>query len=122
MKHTENVQKADNNPISINRAEAKHKLITRLKELAEHYGFTYNRVFIRNQKTRWGSCSSKKNINLNMKLAVLPDRLMDYVILHELVHLKIPNHSKDFWTALDRFVPNAKILKAELRKYSPGLL
>ncbi|MBN1293690.1 MAG: M48 family metallopeptidase [Candidatus Latescibacteria bacterium] len=122
IKHAERIQKTENNTASINRTEAKRKLVTRLNELAEHYDFTYNRVFIRNQKTRWGSCSSKKNINLNMKLAVLPDRLIDYVILHELVHLKIPNHSKEFWTALDRLVLNSKMLKAELRKFSPGLL
>ena len=68
----------------IDRAEAKRKLIRRLEYLAVEHGFTYNRVFIRNQKTRLGSCSSRNNISLNIKVSLLPKELMDYVILHEL--------------------------------------
>ena len=59
-------------------------LIKRLDKLAEKHGLKYNRVFVRNQKTRWGSCSSKNNISLNAKLVKLPEKLMDYIILHEL--------------------------------------
>lgn len=101
----------------LDKASSQKKLIHRLQDLAEINGFTYNKVFIKNQKTRWGSCSSQNNINLNAKLANLPDELMDYVILHELVHTKIKNHSKKFWTELDKFVGNAKALDKELRKY-----
>jgi predicted metal-dependent hydrolase len=95
---------------------AKKEITTRLEQLAKKYGFTYNRVFIRNQKTRWGSCSSKNNISLNVKLMLLPERFINYVILHELVHMKVHNHSKRFWAELDKYVANSKALATELRK------
>ena len=102
----------------INRAVAKIILTTRLNYWAQKYGFSYNRVFIRNQKTRWGSCSLNNNINLNMNLVRLPQELQDYVILHELVHTKIKNHSKRFWVKLDKYVGNAKMMGKMLRKHS----
>ena len=108
------------NSVEIDRAEAKAKLMSRLNKLTEKNGFTYNRVFIRNQKTRWGSCSSKNNINLNVKLIRLPDELIDYVILHELVHTRIKNHSREFWAALDRLVRDAKKMQSRLKEYGLG--
>jgi predicted metal-dependent hydrolase len=110
------------NFIDIDRTSARNKLITRLNELSEKHGFKYNRVFIRDQKTVWGSCSNKNNINLNIKLICLPRQIMDYVILHELVHTRIKSHSQDFWAELDRFVGNAKKKSTLLRKYGLGLL
>jgi len=101
---------------------ARKKLIKRLSELAEWYSFTYNRVFIRNQRTRWGSCSSKNNISLNIKLALLPNELMDYVILHELVHTRLKNHSKDFWGELNALVGDAKRLSSRLKEYGLGII
>jgi predicted metal-dependent hydrolase len=101
----------------INKNYAKKKLIKRLDELADNYGYSYEKVFIRNQKTRWGSCSSKNNINLNMKLLKLPGDLIDYVILHELVHTKVKNHSKQFWAELNKVAGDAKKLDKELKKY-----
>ncbi len=106
---------------SINKAEARRKLIRRLEELAEWNGFDYNKVFIRNQRTRWGSCSTSNNINLNMKLILLPDELIDYVILHELLHTQIKNHSRKFWTELDRLVGRAKHFAKQLKEYGLGL-
>jgi len=103
--------------VDIDRTEAKRKLIRRLKYLAGKHGLTYNRVFIRNQKTRWGSCSHKNNISLNMKLVKLPDELMDYVILHELVHTRVKDHSSGFWTELNRLVGNGKGIALRLREY-----
>ncbi|MFC1977240.1 M48 family metallopeptidase [Chloroflexota bacterium] len=100
----------------IDKAEAKSMLTGRLKYLAEKHGFTYNRVFIRNQRTRWGSCSYKNNISLNMKLVLLPEELTDYVILHELVHTRIKDHSRAFWTEIDKLVGNAKKMSARLKK------
>ncbi len=94
-----------------------NKLIERLDELSKYHGLPYNRVYIRSQKTRWGSCSAKKNISLNIKLVLLPDALIDYVILHELTHTRILNHGSDFWRILDGFVGNAKALRKELKKY-----
>jgi predicted metal-dependent hydrolase len=109
-------------PDSIYKAKAKRKLRGRLKYLAGKHGFTYNRVFIRNQKTRWGSCSQKNNISLNMKLIKLPGELMDYVILHELVHTKVKNHSNGFWAELNGLVGNGKGMALTLREYEMGLL
>jgi len=110
------------NSPDIDMARAKRKLSRRLKHLAEKHGFTYNRVFIRNQRTRWGSCSSRRNISLNMRLVMIPDELMDYVILHELTHTRFKNHSKDFYAELDRLVGNRKGMDVQLKEYGLGLL
>lgn len=102
----------------IDKALAKNQLISRLSQLAQDKGFTFNRVFIRSQKTRWGSCSEKNNINLNIKLVQIPSELSDYVILHELVHTRIKNHSPRFWKELNKYTNNqAKPLDARLRNY-----
>ena len=108
--------------LDIDRAKAKIELSRRLNYLSAEYGFTFNRVFIRNQRTRWGSCSHKDNISLNMKLIRLPDELMDYVILHELVHTRFKNHSKQFWDELDKILVNGKGIDAELKQYTLELL
>lgn len=109
------------NAPGIDRAKAKRKLSRRLKYLADKHGFTYKRAFIRNQRTRWGSCSQKNDISLNMKLVRLPDELMDYVILHELAHTRCKNHSSEFWAELDRLVRNGKGMDAQLKAYGLGL-
>jgi hypothetical protein len=114
----ENENKAlANSFAAVDRLEAKRKLTTRLKQFAEKHGFTYNRVSLRNQQTRWGSCSQKNNISLNMKLVVLPEELIDYVVLHELVHTRIHNHSKRFWSELDKYTGYSKALASKLRNY-----
>ena len=106
----------------MNKAAARRTLINRLEELADWHGFTYNRVFIRNQKTRWGSCSAHNNINLNIKLSLLPDELIDYVILHELLHSRVKNHSREFWGEMDRLVGGrAKNLAKQLKEFGLGL-
>jgi predicted metal-dependent hydrolase len=106
---------------NVEKAAARDKLVKRLALLANKYGFTYNRVSIRNQKTRWGSCSVKNNISLNMKLARLPEELMDYVILHELVHTCVKDHSKQFWYELDKLVGNGRKMRRRLKNYSSAL-
>lgn len=108
-------------PATIDMAEARGRLAGRLNELAKAHGFTFNRVSIRSQKTRWGSCSRNNNISLNVKLVLLSEDLLDYVILHELVHTRIHNHSKGFWEELDRHVGNGKALASRLRKYGYSL-
>jgi len=101
-----------------NRQQARDKIVKRLEELAAQYDFAYKRVFIRSQKTKWGSCSGSQNINLNVKLVELPEELMDYVILHELVHLEVKNHGAQFWKELDKYVGgDAKKVDKELKKY-----
>ena len=107
---------SENNPI--NRTSARKYLVNRLNHLAAKYGFKYNRVFIKNQKTRWGSCSGKNNINLNVNLVRLPDELIDYTIVHELVHTHIKNHGQRFWHQLDRLLGDAKQLDKALNEYT----
>lgn len=109
-------------PLPINNVSAKKRLIDRLSYMAKKHGFTYNNVSIREQRTRWGSCSPKNNISLNLKLVLLPEELIDYVILHELVHTRIRNHSKKFWGVLDRYTGNAKIMAKRLRMNDLRLL
>jgi predicted metal-dependent hydrolase len=105
----------------ISKARARVALIGRLEELAELHDFRFNKVSIRNQKTKWGSCSARNNISLNVNLARLPAELSDYVILHELVHTRIKNHSKEFWTELDAYVGgSAKKSSRILRTYRLG--
>lgn len=101
---------------------ARRTLVDRLAELARRNGFSYNRVSIRRQKTRWGSCSSRNNISLNMSLVLLPLELMDYVILHELLHTRIRNHSRRFWAELDTLVGDARAFDARMKEYSLGFL
>src|SRR3990170_2379890 len=101
----------------IDHREARKLLVARLGELSRQHGLPYNRVSIRNQRTRWGSCSSKNNINLNIKLFLLPAELRDYVILHELIHTKIKSHGSEFYVELGRLVGKARVLKASLNSY-----
>jgi predicted metal-dependent hydrolase len=102
--------------------KARQKIISRCEELAQKTGFSYGRIVIRNQKTRWGSCSSVGTISLNIKLARLPLKLLDYVILHELVHTRIKGHGKAFWNELDSLIGHARSLRSELRQYILRLL
>lgn len=102
----------------IYRYEAKTYIIPRTEMFAEKYNLRFNRIIIKNAKSRWGSCSSKKNLNLNLNLMRLPDELIDYVILHELAHLKHPNHSLEFWTYLGRMILAPKKLDKQLQNYS----
>ena len=90
------------------RALAKEELPPRLARLAAIHGFRYNKVFIKNNASNWGSCSSLGNINLNLRLVKLPQELQDYVMLHELCHLKEMNHSKRFWREVEKILPDYK--------------
>ena len=99
------------------KVEAINYLPGRLRYLSGHHGFQYNRVFIRNNRSRWGSCSAGNNINLNLHLMRLPDELIDYVLLHELVHTRYKNHSREFWEALENCMRNARLLDRELKKF-----
>ncbi|MBK7631153.1 MAG: M48 family metallopeptidase [Ignavibacteriales bacterium] len=106
--------------IGIERAlkiEAKIYLPDRVKMLAVKFNFDYNKLTLKNIKSRWGSCSRKNNINLSTHLMRLPKHLIDYVILHELVHTVHHNHSARFWNLLDKVSGGAKILDKELGKY-----
>ncbi len=106
----------------INRAVARRVIVERLEELAGQHGFEYERVFIRNQKTRWGSCSAVNNINLNVNLIRLPRELRDYVILHELVHTRIKDHGPRFWKELGECIVDPRGLDRRLKMHDPMLL
>ena len=82
-----------------------------------HYNFNINRISIKNQKRLWGSCSINNNININFRIIYLPLILCDYIIVHELCHLKEMNHSYRFWELVEKTLPNYKELKKDLRKY-----
>ena len=88
------------------RMRAKAYFPIRIEELAQQHGLTYNRVFIKNQKTRWGSCSVKRNLNFNLRLMMAPPGAIDSVIIHELCHLKILNHSPAFWDLVAKLYPD----------------
>lgn len=89
----------------------------RIKNLNNFYNFPYKRVFIKNHRKQWGSCSAEKNLNFNLQLIHLPENLRDLVIVHELCHLKHLNHSKSFWKEVSRTMPSYKKLEKELKRY-----
>jgi predicted metal-dependent hydrolase len=80
------------------------------------YGFYFNDIKVKQMSSRWGSCSSKKNLNFNYKLMFLPEKMIEYVVVHELCHLQEFNHSKQFWKLVERCVPDYKKIKKELSK------
>ena len=94
--------------------ETKLKVIPeRVEYFAKVIGVTYGKITVRNQKTRWGSCSSKGNLNFNCLLMLAPPEVLDYVVVHELCHRKQMNHSKAFWLEVEKVLPNYK----EVRKW-----
>ena len=90
------------------RQQAKAYLPARTAELAHKHGFEYGRITIRNQKTRWGSCSDKRNLNYNLRLMMTPPAAIDYIIIHELCHLRHLNHSRKFWDLVKHYCPEYK--------------
>jgi predicted metal-dependent hydrolase len=96
--------------------DARKLVLERLEYWNKHYNFKYGRVSIRNQRSRWGSCSSKGNLNFNFRIITLPPHLVDYLIVHELCHLGQMNHSQRFWDLVGETLPNYLELMLELRK------
>lgn len=90
--------------------------LERLAHFNAHYKLEYRCVSIKNAKTRWGSCSSKKNLNFNYKILFLAPEERDYVIVHELCHLQEFNHGPKFWELVEEQVPNWKVLRKSLKK------
>ena len=93
---------------------ARALVINRLAYFNQEYKTTFNRISIRNQRTRWGSCTSKRNLNFNYKIALILPRLADYIIVHELCHLLEMNHSQKFWDQVARTMPDHVVLRREL--------
>lgn len=103
-----------------NFAQYKEVALEIAKKRIEHfnraYNFTFNKINIKNQKKRWGSCSLKGNLNLNYKIALLPERLTDYIIVHELCHLAEFNHSRKFWNLVEKIIPDHLKIRNDLKK------
>lgn len=108
-------------PTKEQREEARSIITKLVDELSERYGLNYNRIAIKNQTTRLGSCSTLKNLNFNWQIIKFPKENMEYIVKHELAHLKHPNHSKAFWGEVALMDPNYKAnhkwVKAHARKY-----
>ena len=104
------------------RRQAQSYLPIRVRELAGTHGFKYEKVRIKNQKTRWGSCSAKRNINLNLRLMMAPDDAIDYVIIHELCHLRELNHNPAFWALVEAHCPEYRHWKAWFKQHGPSLI
>lgn len=101
--------------------QTEEMVLSRLKNLAEDNNFDYRNLKAKHLKARWGSCNQSKDITINIFLVQLPIELMDYVMLHELVHTKVMHHQKNFWDMLEKYVPDLKKKKKEIKNYKPEL-
>ncbi|KKS31543.1 hypothetical protein A2380_00665 [candidate division WWE3 bacterium RIFOXYB1_FULL_43_24] len=99
--------------------ETARKIILEVLEFFAHlYGVKYRKVAIRNQKSKWGSCSKARNLNFNYRVALLPKDQRDYVVVHELCHLIEFNHSKKFWAEVGKTIPNYKEIRKKVKSVS----
>ncbi len=106
----------------VHKEQARNLILNRIEFWNKYYDFSFKRVAIRNQKTCWGSCSSKKNLNFSYMILFLPTVLQDYIIVHELCHLKELNHSKNFWALVSKTIPDYKERKKQLNNVSKTYL
>ncbi len=93
----------------------------RVEYYAQLMGISYGRITIREQKTRWGSCSGRGNLNFNWKLTLMPSEILDYVVVHELAHRKEMNHSRDFWKIVEQVLPDYQKRRKRLKELSAEL-
>lgn len=126
-KRAAEIRLADQNPLSpedirLLADQALRELPPRIAAYAGQMGVTYGRVTIRNQKTRWGSCSSKGNLNFNCLLMLTPREVQDYVIVHELSHRKEMNHSPKFWAVVEEVLPDYKKRRKWLRENGSAII
>lgn len=103
------------------RLQAKHVILQRLELAKQKLQIDYNQVFIKDQKTRWGSCSGQRNLNFNFRLVMAPLPVVDYLVAHELAHLVEMNHSKKFWDLVASICPDYKIHRQWLRDHGGEL-
>lgn len=99
----------------LHKEKARELVLARLEYFNQFYSFKYGRVSIKNVRTRWGSCSSKGNLNFSYRLARIDAELLDYVVVHELCHLGEFNHSRAFWALVGKVMPDYRALRDELR-------
>jgi predicted metal-dependent hydrolase len=103
------------------RAEASRLLHAKVREFSQRMDLSYSRIFIRNQKSRWASCSFRKNLNFNWRLVMVPEAVLDYVVVHELCHLKEMNHSKSFWNLVAHYCPEWRLHRKWLNNHCDEL-
>jgi predicted metal-dependent hydrolase len=101
-----------------NREAAREMIKAKLEQLNSHYQLNYKQVKIKNQKSRWGSCSRRGNLNFNYKVCKLPAPLADYIIAHELCHLAEFNHSEKFWRLVAQTIPDWRARRKALNRFS----
>lgn len=97
--------------------KAKDIIEKKVKEVCDFYELDYKKIFIKDHRSQWGSCSSLKNLNFNVRLIFLPEHLIEYVVVHEICHLKEQNHSKSFWKLVEKAVENYKECNKELSNF-----
>lgn len=98
-----------------NKEKARELVTRKIEKFNNHYGFKVGRIAIRNQRTRWGSCSEKRNLNFNWRIVLLNDKQVDYLVVHELCHLGQLNHSKKYWDLVAQTIPNYRLLAKQVR-------
>lgn len=103
------------------RQAATASLLPRIAELAREHGLIYTRALVRNQRSRWGSCSRQGTISLNFRLLQLPPAVCDYILIHELMHLRQQNHSRRFWRLVEKACPGFREAERWLRKHGKAL-
>jgi predicted metal-dependent hydrolase len=104
-------------PYRIALKEARALVQERIRYFATLGNFSYGTISIRNQKSRWGSCSAAGNLSFNYRLIYLPTELVDYLLVHELSHTKHHNHSVTFWVEVGKYIPNHRAKRKELQRY-----
>lgn len=98
------------------RRQARHDLLKQITERSAQMSLIPNRIYLMNQRTRWGSCSSKRNLSFNWRLVLAPPEILDYIVVHELAHLKEMNHSQRFWLLVRSFCPDFERHKCWLKE------
>ena len=104
------------------RVTARQLVSTLAQEEAERIGVEYRRIRIAGQRTLWGSCSPRGTLSFNWRLVLAPLDVLDYVVVHELCHLRVPNHSRRFWALVERHRPHSRRQRDWLRDHGPELL
>lgn len=117
----QNVEKYTPQEIETLREQARKRITERVRYYAPIIGVTYGQVAIRTQRTRWGSCSSKGNLNFNCLLALVPPEVLDYVVVHELCHRKELNHSARFWREVEQILPDYQMQRKWLKAHGTAL-
>ena len=102
--------------------DAAEKIPERVRFFAQQMGISYGRITIRSQKTRWGSCSAKGNLNFNCLLMLMPQEVQNYVVIHELCHRKELNHSAAFWSEVEKYCPDYRTHRKWLKDNGSSLI